>query len=259
MQDQVSVRHSRLAEQRPAAPQRSPRVAARYWPEIGLDAGVSVIIPTRDEEGVIAAIVDAVRPHATEILVIDGHSTDRTREIAAASGARVLLDDGRGKGAALRRSFTEARHDILVFIDADGSHDPNDIPSLVEPIRRNQAELVIASRTRGGSDELHGTAEQLLRYVGSQLIMLAINYRWDVTLTDSQNGFRALRRDVALALGLRSDLTTIEQEMLMRALKLGCRVVEVPSHEYERQWGVSKVQVWRLWWAYLWSVARNLF
>jgi len=156
------------------------------------------------------------------------------------------------------RSFAEARCEILVFIDADGSHDPSDIPQLVAPIRHGQAELVIASRTRGGSDELHGTAEQLLRYVGSQLIMLAINYRWSVRLTDSQNGFRALRRDVALALRLKSDLTTIEQEMLMRALKLGCRVVEVPSHEYERRWGVSKVRVWRLWWAYLWSLARNI-
>ena len=247
-----------LAEERTTVAQRSPRVAARHWPDVGIDAGVSVVIPTRDEEGLIGDIIDAVRPHATEILVVDGHSTDRTREIAAALGARVILDSGRGKGEALRRSFAEARCEILVFIDADGSHDPNDIPQLVAPIRHGQAELVIASRTRGGSDELHGTAEQLLRYVGSQLIMLAINYRWRVRLTDSQNGFRALRRDVALALGLKSDLTTIEQEMLMRALKLGCRVVEVPSHEYERRWGVSKVRVWRLWWAYLWSLARNI-
>jgi glycosyltransferase involved in cell wall biosynthesis len=247
-----------LAGERTTVAQRSPRVAARHWPDVGIDAGVSVVIPTRDEEGLIGDIIDAVRRHATEILVVDGHSTDRTREIAAALGARVILDSGRGKGEALRRSFTEARCEILVFIDADGSHDPNDIPQLVAPIRRGQAELVIASRTRGGSDELHGTAEQLLRYVGSQLIMLAINYRWRVRLTDSQNGFRALRRDVALALRLKSDLTTIEQEMLMRALKLGCRVVEVPSHEYERRWGVSKVRVWRLWWAYLWSLARNI-
>jgi glycosyltransferase involved in cell wall biosynthesis len=238
-----------------------PRVVCRKasWPDLRSDAGVSVVIPTKNEEGLIAEIIDAVRPHATEILVVDGHSTDRTREIAAERDVRVLLDGGRGKGEALRRSFTEARHDILVFIDADGSHDPNDIPRLVDPIRRGEAELVIASRTRGGSDELHGTAEQLLRYVGSQLIMLAINYRWRVTLTDSQNGFRAVRRDVAVALGLKSNLTTIEQEMLMRALKHGCRVVEVPSHEFERRWGISKVRVWRLWWAYLWSLARNIF
>jgi dolichol-phosphate mannosyltransferase len=231
---------------------------AEKWPPLGADAGVTVVIPTRDEEGLIAEIIEAVRPHANEVLVVDGHSTDRTREIASKMGVRVVLDAGRGKGEALRRSFTEAQHEILVFIDADGSHDPRDIPLLVEPIRRDQAELVIASRTRGGSDELHGTAEQLMRYIGSQLIMLAINYRWRVRLTDSQNGFRALRRDVALALNLKSNLTTIEQEMLMRALKYRCRVVEVASHEYERRWGVSKVRVWRLWWAYLWSVARNI-
>jgi dolichol-phosphate mannosyltransferase len=222
------------------------------------DAGVSVVIPAKNEEGIIGEMIDAVRLHATEILVIDGHSIDRTREIARQKGARVVLDGGRGKGEALRRSFTEAQYEILVFIDADGSHDPNDIPRLVAPLRRGEADLVIGSRTRGGSDELHGTAEQLLRYVGSQLIMLAINYRWRVRLTDSQNGFRAIRRDAAIGLELRSDLTTIEQEMLMRALKRGYRVVEVPTHEFERKWGVSKVNVWRLWAAYLWSLARNI-
>ena len=240
---------------------KAGRAARRVvsWPVLGLDAGVTVVIPTKNEEGLIAEIIDAARPHASEILVVDGHSTDRTREIAAEMGARVVLDAGLGKGEALRRSFVEARHDILVFIDADGSHEPKDIPRLVEPILRGEAELVIASRTRGGSDELHGTAEQLLRYIGSQIIMLAINYRWQVRLTDSQNGFRALRRDVARVLRLKSNLTTIEQEMLMRALKCGCRVVEIPSHEFERRWGVSKVSVWRLWWAYLWSLMRNIF
>jgi dolichol-phosphate mannosyltransferase len=219
---------------------------------------VTVVIPTKNEEGAIAEILDTVRPYANEILVIDGHSTDGTREIAAARNARVLLDAGRGKGEALRRSFSAASHEILVFIDADGSHDPHDIPKLLAPIRRNEAEMVIGSRTRGGSDELHGTAEQLLRYVGSQLIMLAINYRFGVRLTDSQNGFRAIRKDVAAALGARANLTTIEQEMLMRALKRGCRVVEVPTHEFERKCGVSKVSVWRLWLAYLWSLFRNI-
>jgi glycosyltransferase involved in cell wall biosynthesis len=219
---------------------------------------VTVVIPTKNEEGAIADIIEAVRPYANEILVVDGHSTDGTREIAVARQARVLLDARRGKGEALRRSFSAASHDVLVFIDADGSHDPQDIPKLLAPIRRNEAEMVIGSRTRGGSDELHGTAEQLLRYVGSQLIMLAINYRFRVRLTDSQNGFRAIRKDVALALGARANLTTIEQEMLMRALKRGCRVVEVPTHEFERTCGVSKVSVWRLWLAYLWSLVRNI-
>jgi dolichol-phosphate mannosyltransferase len=219
---------------------------------------ISVVIPTRDEEGLIGEIVDLVRPYADEVLVIDGHSRDRTREIAEEHGARVALDGGKGKGEALRRAFEVATGDIVVFIDADGSHETKDIPAMVAPIIAGQSDMVVGSRGKGGSDELHGTVGQLIRYVGSQIIMLGINYRWNVRLTDSQNGFRAIRRDVGKQLGLTSNLTTIEQEMLMKALKKGFRVSEIPSHEYERKWGTSKVVVWKLWFAYVWSFLRNL-
>jgi glycosyltransferase involved in cell wall biosynthesis len=222
------------------------------------DPRVTIVIPTRDEEGLIGEIIESVRPHGDEILVVDGHSRDQTRDIATAHGARVILDRGHGKGDALRLALDDASCDIVVFIDADGSHDPRDIPAMVAPIKAGQADMVIGSRGKGGSDELHGTIEQFIRYVGSQLIMLAINYRWNVRLTDSQNGFRAIRRDVGRTLGLKSNLTTIEQEMLMKALKQGYRVTEIPSHEYERRWGSSKVVVWKLWWAYIWSFVRNI-
>lgn len=206
----------------------------------------------------IGAIVDAVRPYADEILVIDGHSRDRTRDIAAEHGARIVLDHGKGKGEAVRLAFDEAAGDIVVFIDADGSHEPADIPAMVAPILAGTSDMVVGSRGKGGSDELHGTVGQLIRYIGSQLIMLAINYRWNVRLTDSQNGFRAIRKDVGKRLGLTSNLTTIEQEMLMKALKSGFRVSEIASHEYERKWGTSKVVVWKLWFAYVWSFLRNI-
>ena len=219
---------------------------------------VTVVIAAKDEEGVIAEIVEAVKPYADELLVVDGHSKDQTRQIAADSGARVILDGGRGKGEALRRALDQATGDIVVFMDADGSHDPRDIPKLIAPIRADEADLVIGSRLTGGSDELHLTLGHFIRYLGSQMIMLAINYRWNVRLTDSQNGFRAIRRDVGTRLGLTSNLTTIEQEMLMKALKQGFRVKELASHEYERRWGVSKVVMRRLWLAYLWSFVRNL-
>jgi dolichol-phosphate mannosyltransferase len=221
-------------------------------------ARVTVVVPTRDEEGLIGEIVDEVMPYADEVLVVDGHSKDGTRDIAAKHGARVILDGGRGKGEALRVALREATHEIVVFIDADGSHESRDIPRLVAPIRAGESDLVVGSRGKGGSDELHGTLPQLIRYVGSQLIMLGINYRWNVRLTDSQNGFRAIRRDVGLTLGLTSNLTTIEQEMMMKALKRGYRVSEIPSHEYERRWGTSKVVVWRVWFAYVWSFLRNI-
>jgi len=222
------------------------------------DSHVTVVIPAKDEEGLIGEIVDAVRPYADEVLVVDGHSKDRTGKIALEHGARVILDRGKGKGDALRLALDEAAGDIVVFIDADGSHDPRDIPAMVAPIKAGQADLVVGSRGKGGSDELHGTLEQLIRYVGSQLIMLGINYRWNVRLTDSQNGFRAIRRDVGRDLGLTSNLTTIEQEMMMKALKKGYRVDEIASHEFERKWGTSKVVVWKLWFAYVWSFLRNL-
>jgi glycosyltransferase involved in cell wall biosynthesis len=220
---------------------------------------VSIVIPAKDEEGIIGDVVDAVKAYGDEILVVDGHSGDRTATIAAEHGARVIKDGRLGKGEALRLAVTTTLMDIVVFIDADGSHEPADIPALVGPIKEGRADLVIASRGKGGSDELHGTLEQFVRYVGSQLIMLAINYRWNVRLTDSQNGFRAIDRRVALSLGLKSNLSTIEQEMLMRALKLGYRVAEIPSHEYERRWGSSKISVWKLWAAYLWSFVTNIF
>jgi dolichol-phosphate mannosyltransferase len=235
-----------------AAPSDSPS------PSAAPRARITVVVPARDEEGLIGQIIDEVTSHADEVLVVDGHSRDRTREIAAAHGARVVLDGGRGKGEALRLALREATGEIVVFIDADGSHDSRDIPRLVAPIQAGQSELVIASRGKGGSDELHGTIGQFIRYVGSQLIMLGINYRWNVRLSDSQNGFRAIRRDVGLQLGLTANLTTIEQEMLMKALKQGRRVSEIGSHEYERRWGTSKVVVWKLWFPYVWSFLRNL-
>jgi dolichol-phosphate mannosyltransferase len=220
---------------------------------------VTVVIPTRDEEGLIGEIIESVRPYADEILVVDGHSRDRTRDVALEHKVRVILDRGKGKGDALRLSIDEATTEILVFIDADGSHEPKDIPAMVAPIKAGQFDMVIGSRQRGGSDELHGTFEQLLRYLGSQTFMLLINWRWGVHLTDSQNGFRAIRRDVAGKLGLTSNLTTIEQEMLMKALKRGFRVTEIASHEFERKWGVSKVVVWKLWFPYVMNFLRNIW
>lgn len=224
---------------------------------VAASSPITIVIPARDEEGIISSMIEASRPHG-HVLVVDGHSRDRTREVAAACGAEVILDGGRGKGEALRRSIAHVKAGIIVFLDADGSHDARDIPALIAPILADEADLVIGSRGKGGSDELHGTLAQFVRYIGSQLIMLGINYRWNVRLTDSQNGFRAIRHSTAVALGLRSNLSTIEQEMLMRALKRDYRVTEIASHEYARQWGSSKISVPRLWWAYIWSFLRNI-
>lgn len=209
---------------------------------------VSVVLPTKNEEEGVGKIIRAVRPYADEILVVDGYSTDNTWKIAKKCGARVVKDGGRGKGDGVRTGIKEAQGEIIVFMDADGSHDPKDVPKLVEPIKRGQADLVVASRAKGGSDEIKMNFDGLFRQVGSELAAILVNWRWQADLTDIQNGFRAIRRKTALALNLESDGFEIEEEMVMKCLKRGIRIVEVSGHEYERKWGVSKlstIQAWR--------------
>lgn len=219
---------------------------------------VSVVVPALDEEATIGKVLADVRPYADELLVVDGHSGDRTREIAAEMGVRTFLDDGRGKGAAIRTGLQVAAHPIVVFIDADGSHEPSDIPKLVAPIRDDLAELVVGSRMTGGSDELFSDAAELVRLTGSMIINLCINYRWNVRLSDTQNGFRALARDVGASLRMKEHGTTVEQEMVMKALAAGYRVANVASHEYRRQGGRSKVVVSRVWHKYVANVLKHV-
>lgn len=219
---------------------------------------VTVVVPTLNEEATLGQVLSDVRPYADELLVVDGNSVDGTREVAASLGVTVHRDDGRGKGSAIRKGLAVASHPIVLFIDADGSHEPADIPKLVEPIRAGRAELVIGSRMTGGSDELFSDLAQFVRLTGSMVINLAINYRWDVRLSDTQNGFRALVRDVGAALQMKEVSTTIEQEMVMNALAAGHRVINVPSHEYCRKGGESKVVVARVWHKYVWNVLKHV-
>jgi glycosyltransferase involved in cell wall biosynthesis len=214
---------------------------------------ISVVVPTRNEAANLPPVLELVRPYADELIVVDGHSTDGTRDLAAGCGARVLLDNGKGKGAALRQAIQAAEGDILVFIDADGSHDPRDIPALVKPIVDGVADHVSGSRMLGGSDELHATFHQFIRLFGSQIVTLSINYTHHVRLTDCQNGFRAIRRDVARALDLRENITTIEQEMVIKSVRLGYRLAEVPTHEYARANGESNFRVSKVFVRYITS------
>jgi len=220
---------------------------------------ISIVIPTRNEERSIAEIIEGCKPHGDEILVVDGHSTDTTRNIAEKLGARVVLDNKKGKGDGLRVALSEAKGEFVVFIDADGSHDPLDIPKMVQPLLDGEADLVVGSRMRGGSDELHGSLGEFIRLIGSGIITQSINYRYGVRLTDSQNGFRAIRREAGLAVGLTEDIFTIEQEMIMKLLKNGYRISEVPSHEYVRKFGESGIKLWKVSHRYVWCLLKGMF
>jgi glycosyltransferase involved in cell wall biosynthesis len=217
-----------------------------------------LVIPTLDEEATIAEIVREALPFVDEILVVDGHSTDRTRELAEAEGARAVLDPRKGKGAALRLALTETNADIIVYIDADGSHEISDIPRLTAPIHAGDADMVVGCRMTGGSDELHGDLFKFTRLIGSEIITMVINYRWNVRLTDVQNGFRAIRREVGLQLGLRENRFAIEEEMVMRALRKKFRVINVSSHEYKRKFGVSRIVLQRDWFSFVWCVFKHV-
>lgn len=222
-------------------------------------ADVSVVIPAKQEARSIEAVIDRSRRYANEIVVVAGQSTDGTADVAARSGASVIADAGRGKGRAIRQAIPLIRTPVTVFLDADGSHDPEDIPLLVQPILAGEADHVVASRLRGGSSELHGGFDEFLRLAGSSFITACINWRFKCRLSDSQNGFRAVRTDVLRQLDLRENTTTIEQEMTIKTLRQGWRMAEVPSHEHPRAHGASHIRVWHDAPRYGYSLVRYLF
>ena len=223
------------------------------------ESKISIVIPTLDEADTIAEIIEGCKPYGDEVLVVDGHSRDRTREVAESLGVKVILDNRKGKGEALRHVVNFVNGNIIVFIDADGSHDPKDIPKLVEPIIKDEADHVSGSRLIGGSSELHGGFDECFRLMGSSFITACINWRFKVKLSESQNGFRAIKTDVFKQLGLEENITTIEQEMIMKTLKKGFRMAEVPSHEHERKKGFSKISLKKVWFRYGYTLVKYLF
>ena len=218
----------------------------------------SVIICTKNEAGGIESVIESVRPYADEIIVVDGHSTDDTAKISEAAGAKVFADNGKGKGDAYRVGIQRATKDIIVLIDADGSHDPGEIPVLIEPIKSGEADLVIGSRHRGGSDEWAGDFETWLRAIGSGFLSVVINARWGSNLTDVLNGFRALSRESAMKVRLRADDFDIEQHMIVQWMKYGYKVTETRSHEYCRKWGKSKLPTYKKAYLFFWRLFLDL-
>jgi len=183
---------------------------------------ISVVIPAKNEAPTIRSIIKEAKNYAYEVLVIDGNSQDATRRIAQEEGTTVLPDKGTGKGKAVRLGIEKAQGDIVVFIDADG-------------------------------------IDKCLRLIGSTIINLIINVRWRQNLTDAQNGFRAIKTPVARSLNLRENTTTIEQEMVMKALRKGYKISEISSHEYARRYGTSVIVLKKVWPRYVYSLIKNLF
>jgi dolichol-phosphate hexosyltransferase len=232
---------------------------AQSWPlsDYGNCRVVAVVL-AKNEEHTIGDAVQRTLKFVHEVVVMDGHSSDQTAEIAQRMGAKVYRDPGRGKGSALRQSLKCIQADVLVFVDADGSPDPADVPRVVMPVVKGEADLCVGSRFAGGSEELSLSISQLIRTIGNILMNIAINRRWHVYLTDTLNGFRAVRRQAALDVALREDTHTIEQEMVMKMLRSGYRVINVPTHEYARRYGRSHINIWKEWPKFAWCVLVNI-
>ena len=223
----------------------------------------AILIPVYNHAEGIGPVVERAGASGLPVWVVDDGSTDGTAAILKeAAGIRVIRHrENRGKGAALLTGFAvlAGTADWAVTLDADGQHDPADIPALVAPILAGRADHVSGSRLIGGSSELHGGFDECFRLMGSSLITACVNHRFGVQLSESQNGFRAIRTEVLRDLGLVEDITTIEQEMIIKTLKKGYRMGEVPSHEHKRKGGVSKISLRKVAVRYVWTMVKYLY
>jgi len=221
---------------------------------------ITAVILAKDEEANIERVVKSAAAHANRVIVVDGHSADSTRLKATEAGAETMLDNGLGKGDGYKVGIKAAGAEgVIVFLDADGSHVPDDIPKLAAPIINGAADMVIASRWKAGSDDVDASFSSFVRNVGGNLLTMLINLRFGSKITDALNGFRAVRADLASRLNLVANDFDIEHEMIMKALKKGWRITEVPSHEYARAGGKSKLPTYSKFYLFLWRFLVNLF
>lgn len=202
---------------------------------------VTIIIPAKNEGEGLLRILRSVKPYGSEIIVVDGHSTDSTKDITKAFGARYILDNGKGRGDAVRIGIRRAKNPYLLFFDADGSHNPREIPSLLTPLFQDKADAVIGSRRTGGSFDLNMDIWGIARSGGADFLAYLVNKKFKTRYSDILFSFRAIKKPVAQKLKLTADGFEIEQELVVRCLKKGYRLMEVPTRENARKWGKSKL------------------
>lgn len=225
------------------------------------DPHIVIVIPAKNEarnlEVLLKRYCELRLPY--EVVIMDGHSTDDTGSVASAFHVRMVQDPGKGKGAALRYAIDNLESDILVFMDADNSHDCADVPKLVAPIIEGRADHTSGSRVRGGSDELFGDFNNFLRALGNYVISTGISMRFNLRISDAENGFRAIKTSVARSLGLVENIHTIEQELIIKTLRQGYRLVEVPTHEYERLHGASSISLTSVGWRFVYTWIKYMY
>jgi len=210
-----------------------------------LNGKVSVIIPAKDEANSIGNLIsrtkESLSAYEYEIIVVDDGSKDNTKDIATSSGVMTLSHEGSlGKGAAMKSGASSATGDILVFLDGDGAHYPEDIPSVIAPILQDRADLIIGSRDFRSSEVSsyywpRRVANHLASFITSIIISFSLPIvtlfkcpmKW-VEVTDAESGFKAISRGNWNRFKLISRGFEIETEMIYEAARNKLAIAEVP-------------------------------
>jgi glycosyltransferase involved in cell wall biosynthesis len=223
---------------------------------LGLGAlRVSVVIPALNEARNLPHVLPRIPSWVHEVLLVDGNSTDDTVVVAEQlwPGVRIVKQQGKGKGAALRSGFAAATGDIVVMLDADGSTDPAEIPLYVGALMAG-AEFVKGSRFLQGG----GTSDMSpLRWLGNWGFTTLVTMLFGGSFSDLCYGYNAFWTRTIRSLGLDGDGFEIETMMNVRALRAGLRITEVPSFEAERIHGESRLRTFPDGWRVLKTIVRE--
>ena len=227
---------------------------------------LSVLVPIYNERDTVESIIDMIRsvPVAKEIICVDDCSTDGTREVLERLLAAGLVDRvirqavNRGKGAAIRTALAASTGNVVVVQDADLEYDPNDWPTLLEPIVDGRADAVFGSRFLGGPHRVL----YFWHSVGNGVLTTVSNMFTNLNLTDMETCYKAIRGDMARSLlpKLTANRFGFEPEITARLAKAGARVYEVPISYSGRTYAEGKKIGWKDGVAALWHIVKyNLF
>ncbi len=184
------------------------------------------IIPAYNEEVALGSIILRTLQYVDEVIIVNDGSDDKTVDVAKLAGAEIINHaTNLGKGEALKSGFSAIGDaDVVVTIDADGQHNPDEIPSLIKPIIEDGADLVNGSRYINGPEE----NTPAYRRVGQQVLDNATNISAGIKVTDSQSGFRAFSPAACKVFRFYDTGFGIESEMLVDVAEAGLKIVEVP-------------------------------
>ncbi len=184
------------------------------------------IIPAYNEEVALGSIILRTLQYVDEVIIVNDGSDDKTVDVAKLAGAEIINHaTNLGKGEALKSGFSAIGDaDVVVTIDGDGQHNPDEIPSLIKPIIEDGADLVNGSRYMNGPEE----NTPAYRRVGQQVLDNATNISAGIKVTDSQSGFRAFSPAACKVFRFYDTGFGIESEMLVDVAEAGLKIVEVP-------------------------------